>query len=47
MTTIRISEETKEKLRRRGVKGQTYEEIILELLRKVEELERRGKDDGN
>ena len=32
MTTIAVSKETKTKLDKRGNKGQTYDEIIQELL---------------
>jgi hypothetical protein len=42
--TIKVSEETKEKLRKRGEKGMTYEDIILDLLKKAEELERLKKE---
>jgi hypothetical protein len=33
-TTIPLSQETRNKLRQAGHKGQTYDEIILELLKK-------------
>lgn len=38
-TTIKISRDTKERIRMRGEKGDTYEDIIEELLDTVEELE--------
>jgi len=42
--TIKVSEETKERLRKRGEKGMTYEDIIIDLLKKAEELERLKKE---
>jgi len=42
ITTIQLSYEVREKLKERGKKGQTYEEIILELLKIAEECEKRG-----
>ena len=38
-TTIRVSESTKERLRKRGTKGDTYEEIVVELLEIAENSE--------
>lgn len=43
MTTIRISETLKEKLRQRGKMGETYEDVIRKLLDKLEKMERRVK----
>jgi len=39
-TTIRVSEPTKERLRKRGAKGETYEEIVVELLEIAENSEK-------
>jgi len=36
VTTIRISTTLREKLKRLGMKGETYEEIIEKLLKRVE-----------
>ncbi len=36
-TCIRISEETREKLKRLGRKGETYDDIIRRLIEEVEE----------
>jgi hypothetical protein len=38
-TTIKVSRDTKERIRQRGEKGDTYEDIIEELLDTVEEME--------
>jgi hypothetical protein len=38
-TTIQVNQNVKERLRKRGEKGQTYNEIIENLLDTVEELE--------
>lgn len=37
VTTIRISTELRDKLKKLGIKGETYEEIIERLLKIVEE----------
>jgi|YelNatPaOPRAMG01_1025707.scaffolds.fasta_scaffold11772_4 hypothetical protein len=37
VTTIRISTELREKLRRLGIKGETYEEILERILKIAEE----------
>lgn len=39
MTTIRVSDETHERLRKLGSKGDSYEDIIRRLLDEVEEVE--------
>lgn len=36
ITTISISQETKEMLRKKGEKGMSFEDIILELLEEVD-----------
>ena len=38
-TTIQVNQDVKERLRKRGEKGQTYNEIIENLLDTVEEME--------
>jgi hypothetical protein len=38
-TTVKLSQSTKERLRERGQKGDTYEDIILDLLAIAEEAE--------
>lgn len=35
-TTIRVTKDTKERLRKRGSKGDTYEDIVVELLKVAE-----------
>jgi len=37
VTTIRISTELREKLRRLGIKGETYEEILERIIKIAEE----------
>lgn len=36
MTTITVSTETKEQLRMRGKKGETFDQIILKILNNIE-----------
>jgi len=36
VTTIRVSTALREKLKRLGMKGETYEEVIEKLLKRVE-----------
>lgn len=38
-TTIQVDQDVKERLRRRGEKGETYNEIIENLLDTVDEIE--------
>lgn len=42
-TTIRISKELKERLRKRGEMGESYEDVIRKLLDKLDNMERRTK----
>lgn len=42
-TTIRISKELKERLRKRGEMGESYEDVIRKLLDKVEKTEKKGR----
>lgn len=43
ISSIRISKELKERLRRRGEMGKSYEDVIRELLEKVERTEKKGR----
>ncbi len=38
LTTIQISKETREKLKKFGIKGETYDEIIKRLLKLAEKV---------
>lgn len=40
ISTIRISEELKERLRKRGEMGESYEDVIRKLLDKIERVEK-------
>lgn len=42
-TTIRVSKELKERLRKRGEMGESYEDVIRKLLEKVEKTEKKGR----
>ncbi len=43
ISSIRISKELKERLRRRGEMGESYEDVIRKLLDKVERTEKKGR----
>jgi len=47
VTTIRVSKEVKERLKKYGRMGMTYEDVIVELLNKVEKMEKEGCGDGD
>ena len=47
ITTIRISKEVKERLKKYGKMGMTYEDVIVELLNRVEKLEKEMEGCGN
>jgi len=42
VTTIRVSREVKERLKRHGKMGMSYEDVITKLLDKVEKMEKEG-----
>lgn len=41
VTTIRISKEVKERLKKYGKMGMSYEDVIVELLNRVEKMEKK------
>lgn len=47
LTTIQISEETKERLKPYGQIGDTYEKALSRVLDRIEELEAKVGDDKN
>jgi antitoxin component of RelBE/YafQ-DinJ toxin-antitoxin module len=47
VTTIKVSKEIKERLKQYGKMGMTYEDVIVELLNKVEKMKKEGCTDGD
>jgi len=44
-TTIWVSRETKQRLRKRGEMGMTFDELLQDVLDRIDELEREGNED--
>lgn len=46
MTSIQISADTQERLKDRGRMGDSYEKVVVNILNRIEELERKEAECG-